>query len=114
MKLRLLLDANLSWRSIEVLKEHFDECFHVDSIGLNIPAKDLEIWDYAKKQNLIIVSNDEDFLNLLLIKGFPPKVILLKTGNLNRKDTEQLLIGAKAQIEEFQISLEYGLLEIIK
>lgn len=112
MKIKLLLDANISWRSTAILKEYFDECYHVDSIGLTVPAKDIEIWDYAKKNELLIVSNDEDFLNLLLIKGFPPKIILLKTGNQPRNKTEQLLINAYKQIEEFVYS-DYGLLEIV-
>ncbi len=43
MNLRLLLDANLSWRSVPVLKEFFDDCFHVDDIGLKVPAKDKKI-----------------------------------------------------------------------
>jgi predicted nuclease of predicted toxin-antitoxin system len=30
--MKLLLDANLSWRLISVLKEHFGECVHVDDI----------------------------------------------------------------------------------
>ena len=41
--MKLLLDANLSWRMIVNLKQHFEDCFHVDKIGLNIPAKDIEI-----------------------------------------------------------------------
>ncbi|MDR0863940.1 MAG: DUF5615 family PIN-like protein [Candidatus Symbiothrix sp.] len=114
MKLKLLLDANLSWRSVSVLKNHFEDCFHVDSIGLKIPAKDTEIWKYAKAHDLLIVTNDEDFLNLSLIKGFPPKIILLKTGNQNRKLIEDLLIRERAQIVEFLFSNEYGILEILR
>jgi predicted nuclease of predicted toxin-antitoxin system len=37
--MRILLDANLSWRMASVLKQHFDDCFHVDSIGLTVSAK---------------------------------------------------------------------------
>jgi predicted nuclease of predicted toxin-antitoxin system len=37
--MRILLDANLSWRMASVLKQHFDDCFPVDSIGLTVPAK---------------------------------------------------------------------------
>lgn len=114
MNVRLLLDANLSWRSVSSLKEHFEDCFHVDNISLNIPAKDNEIWEYAKRYDLIIVTNDEDFLNLSVIKSFPPKVILLKTGNLLRKPIEELLIKMKPQIIEFQLSEEYGVLEIVR
>jgi len=31
-------------------------------------------------KNFIIVTNDDDFLNLTNMKGFPPKVVLLRTG----------------------------------
>ena len=31
--MRLLLDANISWRLAGKLKIHFDECKHVDHVG---------------------------------------------------------------------------------
>ncbi|OAV64212.1 hypothetical protein Barb6_03348 [Bacteroidales bacterium Barb6] len=114
MRTELLLDANLSWKSTAVLKRYFDDCFHVDCVNsLKVPAKDWEIWEYAKQHNLLMVINDSDFLNLLLIKGFPPKVILLKIGNQSKTTIENLLIKTKTQIEELQIAEEYGILEII-
>ena len=75
--MKLLLDANLSWRLISVLKQHFDDCMHVDSIGFPLPVKDSQIWNYAKQNGLIIVTNDEDFMNMMNAYGFPPKVVLL-------------------------------------
>jgi predicted nuclease of predicted toxin-antitoxin system len=113
MKIQLLLDANLSWRSAAKLKIHFSDCFHVDNIGLPIPAKDTEIWNYAQKHGMLIVTNDEDFLHLSMLKGFPPKVLLLRTGNQSRKFIEQILINTKAQIKTFIESSEYGILELI-
>ncbi len=62
--MKLLLDANISWRLVAKLKLHFDDCLHTDNIGLVVPAKDTEIWAYAAAENLIIVTNDDDFLNL--------------------------------------------------
>jgi predicted nuclease of predicted toxin-antitoxin system len=111
--MRLLLDANLSWRMISVLKQHFDDCFHVDFIGLIVPAKDSEIWDYARKNDLIIVTNDEDFIAFINVKGFPPKVILMKTGNQSRLYITNVLIQRKDEILAFSSSLEIGLLEIV-
>ena len=113
MQIRLLLDANLSWRSIEKLKIHFDDCSHVDNIGLSVPAKDTEIWNYARKHEMLIVTNDEDFLHLSTFKGFPPKVLLLRTGNQSQKFVEQILINAKDQIKAFIESSEFGVLEFI-
>ena len=110
--MKLLLDANISWRLADKLQIHFDDCLHADHIGLAIPAKDKEIWDYALTNNLIIVTNDDDFLNLANVKGFPPKVVLLRTGNQSNNYIEQLLIKHKANIEALHKSVEYGLLEI--
>lgn len=78
--MKLLLDANISWRLIASLKPYFTDCLHVDHIGLTMPAKDSEIWNYALVNGLIIVTNDEDFLNLASGKGFPPKVNPLNSG----------------------------------
>jgi len=84
----------------------------VDYIGLNIPAQDIEIWNYALNNNLIIITNDEDFLNLVNLKGFPPKIILLKTGNQSNSFIETLLIKHKADIQSLHQSDDYGILEL--
>ncbi len=110
--MKLLLDANLSWRLVAELKQHFTDCFHVDRIGLTIPASDTEIWNFARENNLIIVTNDEDFLNLLNVNGFPPKIILLKTGNQSNQFIQNILFKYKDVIESLYNSNEYGLLEI--
>jgi predicted nuclease of predicted toxin-antitoxin system len=111
--MRLLLDANLSWRMINTLKEHFDDCFHVDNIGLEVPARDTDIWNYAKANGLTIVTNDEDFVDLVNLKGFPPKVILLRTANQSRLYLTNLLILRKDEIKQLAASADLGLLEIV-
>jgi predicted nuclease of predicted toxin-antitoxin system len=111
--MRLLPDANLSWRMMPALKQHFADCFHVDQVGLNVPATDLEIWNYARENKLIIVTNDEDFIDLMNLKGFPPKVLLLRTGNQSTMFIANLLILRKANIQSLYQTEEYGLLEIV-
>ena len=63
--MKLLLDANLSYRLVNKVKEHFVEVLHVDNdkTHLKYPAKDLDIWNYAKDNHFIIVTNDEDRAN---------------------------------------------------
>ena len=112
--MRLLLDANLSWRMIAVLQQHFEDCFHVDRVAeLEVPASDTAIWNYAKNNDLIIVTNDEDYVDLINMKDFPPKVVLLRVGNNGRMFISNLLISRKEDIEKLQASTENGLLEII-
>ena len=109
--MKLLLDANLSWRMAAVLKQHFDDCLHVDAIGLSVLASDKDIWLYAREHNLMIVTNDEDFIDLVNVQGFPPKVVLLRTGNQSRLFLINLLIQRKSDIASLYHLEEYGLLE---
>jgi len=111
--MKLLLDANISWRLCSFLAENIGECTHVNRINLPLPVKDLEIWQYAKEYGYIIITQDTDFLNFLETKGYPPKVVLVKTGNINRKQMEAILLQSRESIIELYNNAEYGLLEII-
>ena len=110
--MKLLLDANISWKLCVRLKAIFKDCYHVNLIELPQPAQDIDIWNYALKNNLIIITNDDDFLNLSNIKGFPPKAVLLRTGNQTTNYIEQLLITHKTEIEALGNTQDYGILEL--
>ena len=109
--MKLLLDANISWRLCAPLAEHFGECFHVNRVGLAIPPSDIAIWNYARDNDCMIVSHDGDFVNLLFANDYPPKAILLKTGNIDTATTLKLLVQAKDAIFEWQ-GKKTGLFEI--
>ena len=47
--MKLLLDANISWKLTNILSPVFGDCSHVDHIGLKIPVEDHEIWNFAQK-----------------------------------------------------------------
>jgi predicted nuclease of predicted toxin-antitoxin system len=49
---------------------------------------------------------------LAILKGFPPKIIILKTGNQSTKYLEALIISFIPKIKEFAVQNEYGVLEI--
>jgi predicted nuclease of predicted toxin-antitoxin system len=110
--MKLLLDANISWRLSSALSEHFGECVHVNKTELPKPAKDTEIWNYAAANGYTIITQDSDFLHFFETKGSPPKVILLRVGNIDRKTTEKILLQAKSSILDLENG-DYGLLEII-
>ena len=59
--MKLLIDANLSWRLVKLISKSFPGSIHVSKTGLKIPAIDKQIWDWAKKNGYTIVTNDEDF-----------------------------------------------------
>ncbi len=49
-------------------------------------ASDIEIWEFAKMNHFIIVTQDSDFNDLYLLKGFPPKILWFQTSNLRTDD----------------------------
>ena len=49
------------------------------------------VWDYAKDNDLMIVSKDADMHDLSLVFGNPPKVIWLRLGNCSTSQVENLL-----------------------
>lgn len=110
--MKLLLDANISWRIIKLIENDFSDCFHSKDIKINQPAKDIDIWEFAKQNQLTILTHDDDFEKLLLLKGAPPKVIILKTFNKNTKQIAELLISKKEIIESFISNNELMILEI--
>jgi predicted nuclease of predicted toxin-antitoxin system len=112
LNMKLLLNANISWRLVARLKPFFEDCAHVDLIGLAVPAKDKDIWNYAIDFQMMIVTNDENYLDLVNLKGFPPKIILLRNPNHSSKFIENILIKHKADIEALSLSSDTGVLEI--
>jgi predicted nuclease of predicted toxin-antitoxin system len=78
--LKLRADENLPPRLVRELADLFPNSAHVNSAGLSGTADDI-IWGYAKANGFAFLTKDKDFGNLSIVRGAPPKVILLQTGN---------------------------------
>lgn len=110
--MRLLFDENISYRIVKQLIDIFPESLHVSRIGVSLPISDRIIWEYAKKNDFVIVSFDEDFESLANLYGFPPKVVILRLGNSSTKIIASVLTSKASDIENFYLSDTYGLLEV--
>jgi predicted nuclease of predicted toxin-antitoxin system len=51
--MKILLDANISWKLTKTLEPIFEECTHADLIGLDAPAQDIDIWNYALENRVV-------------------------------------------------------------
>jgi predicted nuclease of predicted toxin-antitoxin system len=109
--MKLLLDANLSYRLKKPLGNYFEVVEHVDAIFEERPT-DYQIWEYAFANNFIIATNDEDYENILNMRGFPPKVILFRTGNQSNAFLLQLIEIKMDELNRFVESEVYGIMEI--
>ncbi|MFZ2901185.1 MAG: DUF5615 family PIN-like protein [Saprospiraceae bacterium] len=107
----LLLDNNISPRLCKKLDSVFPGIVHVEDRGLE-DSTDTEVWEFARNQQLTIVSKDSDFNNLLLLKGYPPKVIWIRSGNVPTAFIEKLLRDNASAIHLFIRDSKPGVLEI--
>ncbi|MEZ4827755.1 MAG: DUF5615 family PIN-like protein [Bacteroidia bacterium] len=108
----LLLDENLSFRLLKKIEAVFPYSEHVTRCGLPFPVKDYEIWNYARQNNLIVVTFDEDFSDLLSLNGSPPKVIWLRTGNLPTSVIAAKLLASSELILSLSSDIETDIIEI--
>ena len=74
--MRLLINENLSGTLVLRLENRFPGSQHVRQLGFG-GTTDLSVWNLAIQHACILLTRDEDFLQLSVPRGFPPKVILL-------------------------------------
>ena len=88
--MKFLFDENLSPKLVRLLDDLFPNSVHVRDIGLQA-ADDPRVWDYAKGNDLIIVSKDADMHQRSFMFGPPPKVVWVRLGNCSTSEVEELL-----------------------
>ncbi len=88
--MKLLFDENLSPKLPQLLADLFPNSLHVRDIEMQSTIDPI-VWDYAKDNDLTIVSKDSDMHDLSLVFGNPPKVIWLRLGNCSTSQVENLL-----------------------
>lgn len=109
--MKLLLDQNLSRRLLASLAAHFPDSAQVALLGLE-QASDAEIWQFAREQQFAIVTKDADFIELALIRGWPPKIVRINMGNVSNDVLRGCLLKHRVAIQEFLAGTGDGVLEI--
>ena len=109
--MKLLFDQNISFKVSKRVSDIFPGAKHVSDVGLT-GSKDIEIWEFASINNYCIVSFDYDFVDLSTLKGFPPKIIVLRIGNSGTEKIISRLNKEVITIREFLSSDDTAFLEI--
>jgi predicted nuclease of predicted toxin-antitoxin system len=105
---KLLLDQNLSPRLVMLLANAYPGSVHVQSVGLDRDS-DEAVWAYARTHGFTIVSKDEDFSEMVILRGFPPKVIWLQLGNCTTEQVGTALRALCEDIKGFGADLAVGI-----
>lgn len=65
---------------------------HVSQIGL-LTADDPEIFEKARSAGAIVLTKDEDFVQLQERRGAPPQLVWLTCGNLRKRQLKELVLS---------------------
>ena len=107
--MKLLFDANLSPRLVTSLSDLYPGSSHVFDHG-GIAADDAAVWRIAGRDGYSIATKDTDFLELSLLRGAPPKVVLLRLGNVPTARIEQLLRLRADRVRQFAANRDEAVL----
>jgi predicted nuclease of predicted toxin-antitoxin system len=105
--MKLLFDQNMSPKLVSQLADLFPGSSHVQLAGLDC-ASDESIWEYARIHGFVIVTKDEDYNNLSVVRGSPPKVLWLQIGNCTTVQAEAVFRSRFAELEEFEKDYSLG------
>lgn len=70
------------------------------SRSVGTKATDTEIWQFARANDLAIVSKDADFSARILAQAPPPKVVHIRLGNLRSAEFHSVLALSWPRVEE--------------
>jgi len=108
---KLLFDQHLSHKLIALVADLYPASEHVRNRGLK-DADDDEVWALAQREHFFLVTKDEDFHARSVVRGHPPKVLWVRSGNCATELVETLLRKNFDEIEKFAADLDAGFMTL--
>lgn len=92
---RYLVDANLprwfnQWNSSDYVHQH----------DIDPSRHDTLIWEYARENDLTIITKDSDFSSRILLSEPPPKVIHVRLGNMDMRSFHEAIARCWQEVLE--------------
>ncbi|RZT05916.1 Predicted nuclease, contains PIN domain, potential toxin-antitoxin system component [Duganella sp. CF402] len=81
--MKFLIDNQLPGALARFLQQKGLDSLHVSDIGLEA-ATDEIIWQYARLNDLIIVSKDSDFIHRAHLGSLKPQILWVRCGNCSK------------------------------
>ncbi len=110
--IRLFFDEPLSEELCQALADIFPNSLHVRLLGQG-GASDTTVWELARANECLLVSKDDDFHRLAVLRGAPPKFVWIRLGNCSTRDVEELLRRRRDDIVRFHEQDEATVLELL-
>ncbi len=102
--MKYLVDAQLPLALARFLTANGEDALHVLDVKM-MESSDSEIWDLAMREEMVIITKDEDFQVRASVTQHHPVIIWVRIGNCSKKT---LLDFFEKRWREMKIELDNG------
>ncbi|MGE3911982.1 MAG: DUF5615 family PIN-like protein [Chloroflexota bacterium] len=108
--MKFLIDAQLPRRMCSVLFIAGHDAIHTSSLPEANRTPDVEVCRVALEESRVVITKDADFYYSHVLHGRPPRLVLIRTGNIRARDLLELF---ERQLPAIVAALEqYSLVEV--
>lgn len=108
--MKFVVDAQLPKSLSDLINSKGYHCIHTIDLPKANATQDNEIIELSTREELIVITKDNDFLDSYLLIGKPKKLIFVKTGNIKNQALLDLFdANFRSLIELIE---KYSLIEI--
>ena len=97
--MKMIVDAQLPRRLARDLAAAGHDVTHTLDLPLQNRTSDGEIAALAAKEGRVVVTKDSDFVTTFLLRGTPPKLLLISTGNISNDALSRLMAANLTTLE---------------
>ncbi|UTW66119.1 DUF5615 family PIN-like protein [bacterium SCSIO 12643] len=98
--MKLLIDQNISKRIIDSISDIFPGSLHITGTQLS-NYSDLEVWNYALKNDFILISTDPEVFDRCVLSEDSPKTVFVFSEIMTTNKMEWALRINQEDIERF-------------
>ena len=89
--MKFIVDAQLPQRLARELVAAGHDAVHTLNLAKGNRTPDRDIASIAATERRVVVTKDEDFVTSFLLRGAPPKLLLISTGNISNDALSHLV-----------------------
>ena len=97
--MKFIVDAQLPRRLARELAASGHEATHTLDFPAGNRTPDGDINGVALRESRVVVTKDNDFVTSFLLRGVPPKLLLISTGNISNDDLSKLFAANMTALE---------------
>ncbi|SPE55083.1 conserved hypothetical protein [Verrucomicrobia bacterium] len=98
--MKFIVDAQLPRRLARDLAAAGHDVTHTLDLPLGNRTPDQDIATLAAKEGRVVVTKDSDFVTTFVLRGAPPKLLLISTGNISNDALSRLTVANLTTFDE--------------